>query len=131
MNDRTIRAVGAGAIAGTGAIHLALAPEYFGEQAYVGFLFLLGAVACAIIAWRLRRADDPAAWAAGSMVSAGMALGFVLSRTTGLPGFHEGEWELSGLVSLLLEGAFVVLALAALRNAFSRRASTELAREGA
>jgi hypothetical protein len=39
-----------------------------------------------------------------------MAIGFVLSRTVGLPGFHEGEWELSGLISLLLEGGFLLSA---------------------
>jgi hypothetical protein len=33
-----------------------------------------------------------------------MAAGFVLSKTVGLPGFHEGEWELYGLTSLALEG---------------------------
>jgi hypothetical protein len=43
-------------------------------------------------------------------ISAGMAVGFVLSRTVGLPGFHESEWELSGLVSLALEGGFIALA---------------------
>jgi hypothetical protein len=45
-----------------------------------------------------------------------MALGFVLSRTAGLPGFHESEWELSGLLSLLLEAGVVVAAVAALRS---------------
>jgi hypothetical protein len=45
---------------------------------------------------------------------AGMGIGFVLSRTTGLPGLHESEWELSGIVALVLEAGFVAAALPAL-----------------
>lgn len=45
-----------------------------------------------------------------------MAVGFILSRTVGLPGFHESEWELSGLISVLLEIGVVGLAAAALNS---------------
>ncbi len=90
--------------------------EYFGEQAYVGVLFLLGAVAGGLVALRLWQRNDPQAWALGSLIAVGMGAGFILSRTVGLPGFHEGEWELSGLVSLLLETGFVGLAVVAVRN---------------
>jgi hypothetical protein len=40
-----------------------------------------------------------------------------LSRTTGLPGFHESEWELSGVVALALEAGFVAAVVAALAPA--------------
>lgn len=39
-----------------------------------------------------------------------MGVGFVLSRTVGLPGFQESEWELSGLVALVLEVGFLAAA---------------------
>jgi hypothetical protein len=107
------RRVAAGLLAGTGVLHLALAPEYLGEQLYVGLLFIAGGIVSAVLAARLWRADDLRAWLAGAAVAAGMALGFVLSRTVGLPGFHEAEWELSGLLSLLLEAGVVALALGA------------------
>ena len=55
---------------------------------------------------------------------AGMGVGFVLSRTVGLPGFHEGEWELSGIVCLLLEAGFVGAAARALASPDDRRALT-------
>jgi len=117
MMDRTkMRKVAAAAIAAVGAIHLVLAPEYFGEQAYVGILFLCGAAASAVIAGRLWIADHTPAWIAGAAVSLGMGAGFVLSRTVGLPGFHESEWELSGIVSLLLEAGFLALAFAGIRR---------------
>lgn len=116
MTTLTITRIGAASMAGIAAIHLLLAPEYFGEQAYVGVLFLLGAVAGTLVALRLWRGGDAASWALGVAISVGMGAGFVLSRTVGLPGFHEGEWELSGMVSLLLETVFVgAAAVATLR----------------
>ena len=59
--------------------------------------------------------------AAGAVVAAGMAVGFILSRTTGQPGFHESEWEVSGLVSLLLEGWVVAGAWQLLRGTPARQ----------
>ncbi len=115
------RKAGTAAIAGTGLIHLILAPEYFGEQAYIGALFVLGAIACGLVAMRLWRRDDAATWGAGALDAIGMGVGFVLSRTTGLPGFHEGEWELSGIVSLFLEAGFVGIAMASISR--TRQAS--------
>lgn len=108
-----MRRAAAALLASTGVLHLALAPEYWDEQHYVGALFVVGGIACAVIAARLWSRDDTAAWAVGSVAAAGMAVGFVLSRTVGLPGFHEAEWEASGLLSLLLEAGFVALAVRA------------------
>jgi hypothetical protein len=112
----TVERVGAVAMAGVAAIHLVLAPEYLSEEPYIGALFLLGAVAGAVIAWRLWRSADTTSWAAGAFIAAGMAAGFVLSRTVGLPGFHESEWEASGILSLLLEGTFLAAAVGALTS---------------
>jgi hypothetical protein len=120
MTNMSINRTGAALIAGVAAIHLVLAPEYLEEQAYVGVLFLLGAGAGALIAARLWRAADGMTWALGAGLSAAMAAGFVLSRTVGLPGFHESEWELSGLLSLLLEGGFVAAALASVSSVGDR-----------
>jgi hypothetical protein len=116
MTTMNLTRVGAATMLGIAAIHLLLAPEYLGEEAYVGVLFLLGAGAGALVALRLWRGGDPISWALGVAISAGMAVGFVLSRTVGLPGFHESEWELSGLVSLALEGGFIGLAALAAPN---------------
>jgi hypothetical protein len=116
MTTTNLTRLGAATMGGIAAIHLLLAPEYLGEEAYVGILFLLGAGAGAFVATRLWRGGDPISWALGVAISAGMAVGFVLSRTVGLPGFHESEWELSGLVSLALEGGFIGLAALAVGN---------------
>jgi ABC-type Fe3+-siderophore transport system permease subunit len=98
-----------------GAIHLVLAPEYLGEKPYIGALFLAGAAGCALVAVLLGRdGRDRRAWALGTLISLGMGVGFVLSRTVGLPGFHESEWEVSGIVTLVAEAGFVGLAAPAL-----------------
>ena len=110
----TIRRLGAGALGVVGVVHLILAPEYLSEEAYIGVLFILGGLLLCALAVRLWRSDDVPSWLLGALTMAGMGLGFVLSRTTGLPGFHEGEWELSGLVCLVLEAGFVGLTARAL-----------------
>jgi hypothetical protein len=111
---QTTRRLAAGSLGLVGLIHLILAPEYFSEQAYIGVLFVLGAIALGAFALRLWRGDDVPSWLLGALTMAGMGVGFVLSRTVGLPGFHEGEWELSGLICLLLEAGFVAVAARAL-----------------
>lgn len=125
MITERIRHLAAGALAAVGAIHLVLAPEYFGQQAYVGALFVAGGAALLAFAARLWRRDDVPSWLLGALTMAGMGIGFVLSRTVGLPGFHESDWELSGLVCLALEAGFVgVAARALLAGAAPRRPLT-------
>ena len=121
---QTTRRLAAGSLGLVGLIHLILAPEYFSEQAYIGVLFVLGAVALGAFALRLWRGDDVPSWLLGALTMAGMGVGFVLSRTVGLPGFHEGEWELSGILCLLLEAGFVGVAARALAAPADRRALT-------
>jgi hypothetical protein len=102
-----IRRLAAALLAATGALHLILAPEYLQEEAYIGLLFILGGLAALAVAARLWTRHDRQAWALGALMATGMAAGFILSRSIGLPGFHESDWELSGIVSVLLELGFV------------------------
>jgi len=113
MQSTTLRKGVAAALAATGALHLILAPEYLSEQAYIGILFILGGLTSLGLASVIWLRNDARALALGALVAVGMAVGFVLSRTTGLPGFHEAEWEASGLISVLLE-AFVAFGAAQL-----------------
>ena len=109
MNRNAIitRKSAAAAIAVVGVIHLALAGEYLEEAPYIGVLFAAGGLGAAYVAARLWVARDIVAWALGGVIAAGMFVGFVLSRTVGLPSFHEAEWEPSGIVSLVLEGSYL------------------------
>jgi hypothetical protein len=121
----TLRRAAACALAATGVIHLVLAPEYLGEQAYVGVLFILGGVACAALAIRLWQRDDLPAWVLAALTAAGMAAGFVLSRTVGLPGFKEADWEPSGILTLLLEAGVLAAAGASVVRAAAARGRTD------
>ena len=56
-------------------------------------------------------------WVAAALVGAGPFIGFVLTRTTGLPGDSDdiGNWgETLGIVSLVVEGLLVLLAVGGL-----------------
>src|SRR5436190_9013928 len=52
MNEKT-RKWAAATIGATGLIHLVLAPEQISQKAYVGVLFVVGAVACGYVAAKL------------------------------------------------------------------------------
>jgi hypothetical protein len=114
MTNELTRRLSAGALGVVGVIHLILAPEYLSEELYIGVLFILGGVALCAMGIRLWRADDVPSWLLGALTMAAMGIGFILSRTTGLPGFHESEWELSGIIALVLEASFVGASIRAL-----------------
>jgi hypothetical protein len=109
------------AIAGVAAIHFALASEYLGDTPYIGVLFILGAASATYVAVRLWFSRDIVAWSVGGLVAAGMFIGFILSRTVGLPSFHETDWEPSGILSLILEAGYLGMAAWWLRSVVRRR----------
>ena len=92
-------------------------PEQISQKGYVGVLFVVGAVACGYVAAKLWTGrETTGVWLLGTAAAACMFIGFVLSRTVGLPGFREAEWEVSGLLSLVVEGVFIVIAAIAARR---------------
>jgi uncharacterized membrane protein YfcA len=116
IRDTTVsgRLVGAGisVIVIVGLIHLIGAPEDLEEAPYQGLLFLanfFGAILAAIGIYRGRSWG----WALGALVAGGAFVGYVISRTIGLPGLPvEEEWlEPLGLLSMLVEALFVGLYL--------------------
>jgi hypothetical protein len=106
----TRRQAAAVLIVAVGLIHLYLAPEYLSEHLYIGCLFVATGIACAVVAPRLWLRGGQAAWLLGAAVAASALVGFLLSRTVGLPGFHEAQWELLGILSVVVEALFLVLA---------------------
>ena len=107
--------VGAGIslIVVVGLIHLIDAPEDLEEGSYLGFLFVanfLGALAAAAGIYRGNRWG----WSLGLLVAGGAFVGYVISRTAGLPGLPvEEQWlEPLGVLSLVVEALFVGTLLA-------------------
>jgi uncharacterized membrane protein YfcA len=108
------RLVGAGisVIVIVGLIHLIDAPGDLQEAPYQGLLFLanfFGALMAAIGIYR----GHSWGWSLGALLAGGAFVGYVVSRTVGLPGLPvEEEWlEPLGLLSLLVEGLFIGLYL--------------------
>jgi uncharacterized membrane protein YfcA len=108
------RLVGAGIslIVVVGLIHLINSPGDLEEGSYTGALYLanfFGALAAAVGIYRAERWG----WALGLLVAGGAFVGYVISRTVGLPGLPvEEEWlEPLGVLSLIVEALFVGLYL--------------------
>ena len=96
-------------IALEGLIHLIDAPDSFEDATYMGLSFVaivLGAAVASVGIYRGQRWG----WSFGALIAGSALVGYVLSRTTGLPGLPAEEWlEPLGILSLLVEGLFVGL----------------------
>ena len=107
-------------LAGVAWIHFKDIPDKLGETAYLGWLYILLVVGCAAAGAWLMSERWRWGYALGSLISAGAIVFFVLTRSVGLPNAKGdiGNWfEPAGIVSLLLEAAFLVVALSAGRRA--------------
>jgi hypothetical protein len=112
--------LGLGLLTLTGWIHFRDIPEKLGETSYMGWLYILLVAGCAAAgAWLLSNLWRTG-YVLGSVISAGAVIFYVLTRTVGLPGARDdvGNWsEPAGIVALLSEVAFLIVALLALRRA--------------
>ena len=97
----------------TGLIHLVSAPDDFSEAAYKGAMFVANGIAALIAAAGIYRGSKTWGWGLGLLVAGGAIVMYVVSRTIGLPGLgiDDAWFEPIGVLSLIVEGAYVVLAL--------------------
>jgi hypothetical protein len=113
IRDGVTRGVAVVALAGVALIHLIDAPGKFTETPYMGWMYV-GLIASCLVAGALMiRHGDRRAWAVALVLPALVLVGFVLSRTTGLPQAHGdvGNWgEPLGIASMFVEGALIALA---------------------
>lgn len=137
MRDFLTRPVGspwaplaAAALITNALIHIDLTPMHRVTAPYLGFLFFALAAACIVLAAALFVRDAAAVWAAAWVVNVSALLGFLASRTVGLPliGEEVGDWSgLAAWETLLVEVLVIALATDALqvwnaqRRAFSGR----------
>ena len=108
---RSVAAVGLAAI---GLIHLLDAPGKYSETPYMFWMYLALIAGCLLGAVLLLRARARLGWAAAMVLSSSPFIGYVLSRTTGLPGAMGdiGNWtEPLGLASLYVEAGVFALGL--------------------
>jgi len=106
-------AAGAGLVA-VAVLHVAAAGDEWDDARGVFWLFMALAGVCLALAGRLAIGRDR--WAAGAVLGLALAAiaGYVMSRTTGLPGATDdiGDWgNAFGLAALGVEATLVALAM--------------------
>lgn len=102
--------LGMALVLSVGLIHLVYAPEEYDHVEYIGVLFVANFVLslAAAVGIALRNGWG---WLAGLVAAAGSIVGYVVSRTAGLPGHPIEPWlEPAGVLSLTTEGFFTLLA---------------------
>ncbi len=113
--------LGAAAGAVIASTHLFITPEHLSEAAYLALLFtVLSCVMIGVSVGLLRR-DALWLWVLGCLACALAIIGYVISRTIGLPLAADdiGRWaDPVGIVAMTAEAVFVVLAVMAIRRAF-------------
>lgn len=110
------------------AIHFVEVPAALEEAKYKGVLFVANGVGALIAVVGILRRAWSWGWLLGAVVAGGALVGYVASRTVGLPGIpaEPDAWlEPNGVASMLAEGIVVILFFAALR---ARRQSTPTTR---
>jgi hypothetical protein len=117
VSDVVARGVGAIGLAGMALIHLLDLPGQLSEAPYLFVLYLALMVWSVALAGVLIRTGDSRAWAAATVLALLVIVGYVLSRTSGLPQSTDdiGNWsEPLGMASLFVEGSLAALGLAVL-----------------
>jgi hypothetical protein len=122
IRDGVTRGVAVVGLAGVALIHLIDAPGKFTETPYIGWMYVALIVSCLTVAALLIRHGDRLAWTAALVLPALVLVGFILSRTTGLPQAHGdvGNWgEPIGIASMFVEGSLIALAGGVLAGQFA------------
>jgi hypothetical protein len=113
MRDVAARATVAVGLAAIGVIHLLDSIGKYGETRYLFWMYIALIVGCLLVAGAVLFTRWRGAFLAAAGLAAATAIGYVLSRTTGLPQANGdiGNWtEPLGLASLFVEGAVVAVA---------------------
>lgn len=114
----TLDLVGIAGLSAVIAIHTSELSGKIDETAYLGFGYML-LIAASLVSIVLLSQRDVRGWVLGGLTAAATMSGFVLTRTTGLPGAKGdiGNWgETIAIWSLLAEGIVVLMSLFALKN---------------
>jgi hypothetical protein len=118
-------------LVGIAIVHLIDSVGAYSETRYIFWLYvalIVGCVAQSAILLFAQRVHGAIAWSAVVVLGVAPLVGYVLSRSTGLPADSGdiGDWsEPLGLVSMFVEA--LVIVLAAWRVSVSRRAMTRRA----
>lgn len=115
------RSIAVPTLLGIAYVHVMDLPDKLEEAPYMAALFIGLIAICVVLAAALLCCGverGRLAWFAALVIAPATIIGFVLSRTVGLPELadHVGKWDALGLASLILEGVLILLALVALAS---------------
>lgn len=116
-DSSSLRALVATGMLGIALIHVLDLPGKIEETPYLGWLFILASISSLLVAWALTQWNDRRLLLAAAGIAAMVMLGYVVSRSIGLPDATDdiGNWfEPLGLASLFVEGVIVFLAVSGL-----------------
>ncbi len=114
LRDQVGRAVGIVGLLGIAPIHFLDAFSAFDESKFVFVLYILLMIVTLLASGILLRTDSRLTWMLAGGTAGLTMVGFVLTRTTGFPGFPDniGNWrEPLGLASLWVEGLVLLLSV--------------------
>ncbi len=111
MDGKNLKRFGIILIVVTGIVHFIEAPEYFEEAAYMGALFVLNGIGSLAAAYGIYK-NQKRSWVLGLLIAGGSIIGYIVSRTNGMPGVAIKEWaDAIGILSLVVETLFVLISV--------------------
>lgn len=114
MKTKTLQWLAILLIVITGYLHLITAGEEYAEARYMGVLFLANFLGALVSAVGILRRKLWWGWILGVVIAAGSILGYIQSRTVGMPGMEvEGWYDPIGIPAMITEGLFLVVTLLA------------------
>jgi hypothetical protein len=112
IRHTTLRGIGFIGLLGIALIHLLDVLGKLKETPYLGVMYIALMVASLVVAFAILHFGSRLTWMLGLGLAASTLLGFILSRTTGLPSATGdiGNWsEPLGLASMFVEAAVIIL----------------------
>ena len=117
IRHATLRGVGFVGLLAIALVHLLDVIGKMSETPYLGVMYIGLMIASVIVAFALLHTGRPITWVAAGALAGLTLLGFILSRTTGLPSATDdiGNWkEGLGLASMFVETGVILLSAYAL-----------------
>lgn len=117
IRHATLRGVGFVGLLGVALIHLLDVIGKISETPYIGVMYIGLMIASVTVAFAVLHTGRPITWLAAGTLAGLTLIGFILSRTTGLPNATSdvGNWkEGLGLASMFVETGVILVSAYAL-----------------
>lgn len=104
MRSRILQWLAVASMIVIGYLHFITAPGEYVEARYMGILFLLNFSGALVAAVGIIRKNFWWGWAPGVFIAAGSIIGYLQSRTIGMPGMEVEEWFNLGAIIQTIAG---------------------------